>query len=37
MATNRDYIALYIIRKDIAYKNILKRSKKYTKEKQKKV
>ena len=28
MATNRDYIALYIIRKDITYKNILKKSKK---------
>ena len=27
-ATNRNYVALYIIRKDIAYKNILKRSKK---------
>ena len=28
MATNRDYIALYIIKKDIAYGNILRRSKK---------
>ena len=28
MATNKDYIALYIIRKDITYRNILKRSKK---------
>ena len=28
MATDRDYIALYIIRKDITYKNILRRSKK---------
>ena len=28
MATDRDYIALYIIRKNITYKNILKRSKK---------
>ena len=27
-ATNKDYIALYIIRKDITYKNILRRSKK---------
>jgi len=27
-ATNRNYVALYIIRKDIAYRNILKRSKK---------
>ena len=27
-ATKRDYIALYIIGKDITYKNILKRSKK---------
>ena len=27
-ATERDYVALYIIRKDVAYKNILKRSKK---------
>ena len=27
-ATNRDHITLYIIRKDITYKNILKRSKK---------
>ena len=27
-ATNKDYIALYIIRKDIAYRNILKRNKK---------
>ena len=27
-ATNRDYIALYIIRKDVAYKNILERNKK---------
>ena len=27
-ATKRNYIALYIIGKDIAYKNILKRSKK---------
>ena len=26
--TERDYVALYIIGKDIAYKNILKRSKK---------
>ena len=26
--TNRDYVALYIIRKDIAYRNILKRNKK---------
>ena len=26
--TERDYIALYIIRKDITYKNILKKSKK---------
>ena len=26
--TNRDYTTLYIIRKDIAYRNILKRSKK---------
>ena len=28
IATNRDYVALYIIRKDITYKNILRRSKK---------
>ena len=28
MATNRDYITLYIIKKDITYKNILRRSKK---------
>ena len=28
VATDRDHIALYIIRKDITYKNILKRSKK---------
>ena len=28
IATDKDYIALHIIRKDIAYKNILKRSKK---------
>ena len=28
IVTNRDYVALYIIRKDIAYKNILRRSKK---------
>ena len=27
-ATDRNYIALYIIKKDAAYKNILKRSKK---------
>jgi len=27
-ATNRNYVALYIIRKDIAYRNILRRSKK---------
>jgi len=27
-ATNRNYIALYIIRKDVAYRNILRRSKK---------
>ena len=27
-ATDRDHIALYIIRKNIAYKNILRRSKK---------
>ena len=27
-ATDRDYIALYIIKKDIAHKNILKRNKK---------
>ena len=27
-ATDRDYITLYIIKKDITYKNILKRSKK---------
>ena len=27
-ATERDYIALYVIGKDVAYKNILKRSKK---------
>ena len=27
-ATKRDHIALYIIGKDVAYKNILKRSKK---------
>ena len=27
-ATNRNYTALYIIRKDIAYRNILRRSKK---------
>ena len=27
-ATNKDYVALYIIKKDIAYKNILKRNKK---------
>ena len=26
--TNRDYIALYIIRKDVTYRNILRRSKK---------
>ena len=26
--TNRDYAALYVTRKDIAYKNILKKSKK---------
>ena len=26
--TNRDYIASYVIRKDIAYENILKRNKK---------
>ena len=28
VATNKDYIALYIIRKDITYRNILRRSKK---------
>ena len=28
IATDKDYIALYIIRKDIIYKNILRRSKK---------
>ena len=28
IATKRDHVALYIIGKDIAYKNILKRSKK---------
>ena len=28
MATNKDHIALYITKKNIAYKNILKRSKK---------
>ena len=28
IATNKDHIALYIIRKDIVYKNIPKRSKK---------
>ena len=28
MATDRDYVALYIIRNNITYKNILKRSKK---------
>ena len=28
VATDGDYITLYIIRKDIAYKNILRRSKK---------
>ena len=27
-ATDRDYIALYIIRKDVAYRNILRRNKK---------
>ena len=27
-ATDRDYVALYIIKKDVAYKNILKRNKK---------
>ena len=27
-ATERDYVALYIIGKDITYKNILRRSKK---------
>ena len=27
-ATDRDYIVLYIIRKDIAYRNILRRNKK---------
>jgi len=27
-ATNRNYVTLYIIRKDIAYRNILRRSKK---------
>jgi len=27
-ATNRNYVALYITRKDITYKNILRRSKK---------
>ena len=27
-ATERDYVALYVIGKDIAYKNILKRNKK---------
>ena len=27
-ATDRDYVTLYIIRKDVAYKNILTRSKK---------
>jgi len=26
-ATNRNYVTLYIIRKDIAYRNILRRSK----------
>ena len=28
IATDKDYIALYIIKKDIAYKNILRRNKK---------
>ena len=28
IVTNRDYIALYVTKKDVAYKNILKRSKK---------
>ena len=28
IATKRDHVALYIIGKDVAYKNILKRSKK---------
>jgi len=27
-ATDRNYVALYITRKDVAYKNILRRSKK---------
>jgi len=27
-ATDRNYVALYIIRKDVAYRNILRRSKK---------
>ena len=27
-ATNKDHVTLYVIRKDITYKNILKRSKK---------
>ena len=26
--TNRDYVTLYVIRKDITYKNILKKNKK---------
>ena len=28
IVTDKDYIALYVIRKDVAYKNILRRSKK---------
>ena len=28
IATNKDHVALYIIRKDVAYKNILRRNKK---------
>jgi hypothetical protein len=28
VATNKDYVTLYIIRKDVAYGNILRRSKK---------
>ena len=28
MVTDRDHIALYIIKKDIAYKNIVRKSKK---------
>ena len=28
VVTDRDYITLYVIRKDVVYRNILKRSKK---------